>query len=205
MNPPGTSDLGLDLGINNLPYLMPIHPALVHFTIGLFIIGVFFDVAGAFYSVRKRLGLTLPIGRGSLFDIGWYNLLAATICTFFTVIFGFFELYLAQPSPDLRSSWGLNASQTLLAHGLGGTLMLTFMAGLTIWRGFQRYRWRRGLDRQVQWSYLLAAVAAVGFLFVQGKLGGQLSEDFGIHNTTVNLLRLPDRGASEICKVRGTC
>lgn len=198
-------DLGIQLGINGLPYPFPIHPLLVHFTIGLFMIAVFFDGAGAFYSVRKRIGFDLPIGRGSLFDIGWYNLLAAAVCTFFTVAFGFFEIFLANPSPNLRSSWGLNASQTMLLHGTGGTIMLAVIVGLAVWRGFQRYRWRRDLERQVQWSYLLAAITAVGLIYVQGKLGGQLGEDFGLHNTTVNILRAPDRGASQLCKVRLTC
>ncbi len=34
------------LGPNGLPYALPIHPNLVHFTIGLFVIAIAFDVAG---------------------------------------------------------------------------------------------------------------------------------------------------------------
>ena len=43
------SDISDKLGPNDLPYKIPIHPNLVHLTIGLFAIGIAFDIAGAFY------------------------------------------------------------------------------------------------------------------------------------------------------------
>ena len=36
----------LNLGANGLPYPIPIHPNLVHLTLGLFIIGIAFDIVG---------------------------------------------------------------------------------------------------------------------------------------------------------------
>ncbi|AGY58913.1 DUF2231 domain-containing protein [Gloeobacter kilaueensis] len=189
MNPTAAGDLGLGLGVNQLPYLVPLHPTFVHLTIGLFIIAVFFDVAGAFYSFRKRLGLTLPIGRMSLFDAGWWNLVAAAVISFVTVGFGLFELLLAPVPVGTRSPWGLTAAQTMFYHGIGGILMLTLIVALAVWRGFQRYRWRRGAERQVQWSYVLASVVAVGLMYLQGELGAQMANDFGIHNTTVQQLK----------------
>ena len=39
--------LGDWLGPNDLPYSLPIHPNLVHFTICLFVIAIAFDVVGA--------------------------------------------------------------------------------------------------------------------------------------------------------------
>ena len=41
--------LNANLGPNGLPYSIPIHPNLVHLTLGLFIIAVIFDMLGAMY------------------------------------------------------------------------------------------------------------------------------------------------------------
>ena len=48
------SDISDKLGPNDLPYKIPIHPNLVHLTIGLFAIGIAFDIAGAFYPLKKE-------------------------------------------------------------------------------------------------------------------------------------------------------
>ena len=40
-------EIASSLGPNDLPYALPVHPNLVHFTIGLFAIAIAFDVAGA--------------------------------------------------------------------------------------------------------------------------------------------------------------
>jgi len=79
------------LGANGLPYPLPIHPNLVHLTIGLFVIAIAFDVVGALYPLEKRVFrfLALPITRGGFHDVGWYNLLACCLITFFTVAVGF--------------------------------------------------------------------------------------------------------------------
>ena len=39
------SDISDKLGPNDLPYKIPIHPNLVHLTIGLFAIGIAFDLS----------------------------------------------------------------------------------------------------------------------------------------------------------------
>ena len=41
------NDIADSLGPNDLPYAIPVHPNLVHLTIGLFAIGIAFDFAGA--------------------------------------------------------------------------------------------------------------------------------------------------------------
>ena len=46
-----------DLGANGLPYALPIHPNLVHLTIGLFVIAIAFDLVGALYPLEKRVFL----------------------------------------------------------------------------------------------------------------------------------------------------
>ena len=81
------NDIADSLGANDLPYAIPIHPNLVHLTIGLFAIGVAFDIAGALYPLEKRIFrfLALPVTRSGFHDVGWYNLLACSVITFFTV------------------------------------------------------------------------------------------------------------------------
>jgi uncharacterized membrane protein len=181
---------GLNLGANQLPYSVPIHPQFVHVTLGLFIIAILFDIAGTLFPLEKPIfkifGLTAL--RSGFFTVGWYNLFAAAVITFFTVAAGFFELFLATPPPG-TSAWGLNSSTTMLVHGVLGVLILAAIVGMTLWRGLQRYRWRSSARREVQWSYLLVGIAMLGILFIHGTLGAQLGDEFGIHNTAANLVR----------------
>jgi uncharacterized membrane protein len=182
--------IGLQVGSNGLPYHQPIHPNLVHLTLGLFIIAILFDWAGTLFPLGKPVlrFLSLPTLRSSFYDVGWYNLVAAAGITFFTVAVGLFELLLADPLPNQTSAWGLDAGSTMLLHGVGGVILLGIIVGLTIWRGWQRYQ-RHQRIRQVQWSYLALGAIMLGVLFIHGTLGAQLGEDFGVHNTAVLLLR----------------
>jgi uncharacterized membrane protein len=169
---------------------VPIHPNLVHFTIGLFVIAIAFDVAGAIYPIEKRLFrfLALPVTRAGFHDVGWYNLLACAIVSFFTVAAGFYEMLLAVPLPGMTSSIGLRSMETMLWHGVGGVALLLAIVALTIWRGFQRFRWRREMGRQVQWSYLLVGLLMFAALGVHGTLGAELAAEFGVHITADQLL-----------------
>lgn len=191
MNEQLIEQLGLNLGANDLPYEFPIHPILVHFTLGLFIIAVIFDWAGTLFTLEKPIlkFLGLRATPANFYDVGWYNLVAATIVTFFTVPAGFFEIMLAQPPVDLKSSWGLSPGITMLLHGMGGVFLLAAIAAMTVWRGWQRYRWRKSKVRQVQWSYLLVGVFMLAILYVHGTLGAQMGDQFAIHNTAAGLLR----------------
>ncbi len=185
------NQFGIQLNANGLPYPVPIHPNLVHLTLGLFIIAVLFDIAGTLFPLEKPIlkVLSIPTLRGSFYDVGWYNLVAAIAITFFTVTAGFFELLLANPPTNVKSDWGLGAGTTMLLHGVGGVLLLATMVGMGVWRGFQRYRWRQEKPRQVQWSYLAVGVFMLGLLYLHGTLGAHLGGDFGIHNAAANLLR----------------
>ncbi|MBC1239387.1 DUF2231 domain-containing protein [Nostoc sp. 2RC] len=191
MNSQLIEQLRLRLGANGLPYEIPIHPQLVHLTLGLFIIAILFDIAGAFFHLGRPIFkfLGLPAIRSGFFDVGWYNLIAAAVVTFFTVAFGFFELLLANPPVNQKSDWGLSPGWTMLLHGLGGVLLLGIFVGMTVWRGFQRDRWRKNASRQVQWSYLLVGIVMLGILYVHGTLGAQLGEEFGIHVTAAKLIQ----------------
>ena len=190
---------GIKVGANDLPYSIPIHPQLVHLTLGLVIIAIAFDIAGTLFPLGKPIFkfLALPAIRSSFYEVGWYNLLAAAIVTFFTVAAGFFELMLAKPPTNQISDWGLSANLTMLIHGLGGILLLTTICGMTVWRGFQHYRSRnvpsgvshKNTSREVQWSYLLIGIVLLGVLYIHGTLGAQLGDEFGIHNTAAHLLQ----------------
>ncbi|MBE9169578.1 DUF2231 domain-containing protein [Pleurocapsales cyanobacterium LEGE 06147] len=191
MNEQLINQLGLNLGANGLPYEFPIHPILVHFTLGLFIIAIIFDWAGTLYPLEKPIlkFLDLRAIRTGFYDVGWYNLVAAAVVTFFTVAAGFFEIMLAQPSVTEKSIWGLGAGTTMILHGIGGILLLTAIAAMTFWRGWQRYRWRKNKVRQVQWGYLLCGLLMFAILFVHGTLGAQMGDEFAIHNTAAGLLQ----------------
>lgn len=178
------------LGPNGLPYALPIHPNLVHFTIGLFVIAITFDLVGALYPLEKRLFrfLQLPVTRAGLHDVGWFNLLACAAVSFFTVGAGFYEMLLARPIAGVVSSIGLGSASTMLWHGVGGVAILLVIVAMTIWRGYQRFAWRRDMGRQVQWSYLLVGLGLFVVIGVHGTLGAELAAEFGVHITADQLL-----------------
>ncbi len=180
------------LGENGLPYALPIHPNLVHLTLGLFIVAIAFDIVGVFFPLEKSIFkfLAIPATRSNFFDVGWYNMLAAAIITFFTVAAGFYEILLAKPSADVTSAWGLQAMETMLWHGVGGVILLFLIAGMAIWRGFQRFLWRKDMARQVQWGYLLAGLGIFVLMFAHGTLGAHLGGEFGVHVSADQLLQL---------------
>jgi uncharacterized membrane protein len=180
------------LGENGLPYALPIHPNLVHLTLGLFIVAIAFDIVGVFFALEKPIFkfLAIPATRSNFFDVGWYNMLGAAIITFFTVAAGFYEILLAEPLADVTSAWGLQAMETMLWHGVGGVVLLLLIAGMAIWRGFQRFVWRKDMARQVQWGYLLAGLGIFVLMFAHGTLGAHLGGEFGVHVSADRLLHL---------------
>jgi uncharacterized membrane protein len=184
------SQLAPRLGPNDLPYALPIHPNLVHFTIGLFVIAIAFDIAGALYPVEKRVFrfLALPVTREGFHDVGWYNLLACAVVSFFTVAAGFFEMLLAVPIAGVKSTIGLESMETMLWHGVGGVAILLAIVAMTIWRGYQRFVWRKDMGRQVQWLYLLVAMGMFLVIGLHGTLGAELAAEFGVHITADQLL-----------------
>ena len=184
--------LGSSWGGNGLPYPIPIHPNLVHLTLGLFIVAIGFDIVGVLFPLQKPVfkWLAIPATRANFFDVGWYNMLAAAIVTFFTVAAGFYEIMLVDPPSDVKSVWGLQAMETMLWHGVGGVLLLLLIVIMTVWRGFQRFLWRKDRGQQVQWSYLLAGLGIFALMFVHGTLGAQLAAEFGSHISADRLLRM---------------
>ena len=179
------------LGANDLPYRIPIHPNLVHFTIGLFAIGIAFDFAGAFYPLEKRIFrfLALPVTRTGFHDVGWYNVLACSVITFFTVAAGFYEMLLAVPLPgEIRTVIGQNAINTMIWHAIGGVALLLIIVVMTVWRGYQRFVWRKDFGREVTWLYLFCGATILLVMGVHGSLGAWLASEFGVHITADQLL-----------------
>ncbi|MBD2210545.1 DUF2231 domain-containing protein [Calothrix sp. FACHB-156] len=192
MNAELINQLSDQLGPNGLPYSIPLHPNLVHLTLGLFIIGITFDIVGALFPFQKWVFkfFAISVERENLFDVGWYNMVGSSVITCFTVAAGFYEMLLAQPPADVKSAWGFQAMDTMIWHGVGGVLLLTIIIGMTVWRGYQRFVTRRDEEKQVQWRYLFAGVAVMFIMYLHGTLGAQLAAEFGVHNTADSLLRL---------------
>ncbi|CEJ47120.1 DUF2231 domain-containing protein [Umezakia ovalisporum] len=192
MNSELIDQLRAQLGANGLPYSIPIHPNLVHLTLGLFIIGITFDIVGMLLPLQKRVlkFLAIPAQPANFFDVGWYNMLGSTVVTIFTVAAGFYEMLLATPPADVKSAWGMQAMETMLWHGVGGVLLFGLIVGLTMWRGWQRFVWSKYPDQQVQWGYLATGMAVILLMYFHGTLGAQMAAEFGIHNTADSLLRL---------------
>ena len=184
------SEIKSSLGPNDLPYNIPIHPNLVHLTIGLFAIAIAFDFAGALYPFEKRIlrFLAFPVTRVGFHDVGWYNILAASFITFFTVATGFFEMLLAVPIGGVKSIIGQDAITTMLWHGVGGVLILFILITMTIWRGYQRFVFRKDFGRQVSWAYLFSGAIILLIMGLHGSLGAWLASDFGVHITADQLL-----------------
>ena len=49
---------------------------------------------------------------------------------------------------------------------------------MTIWRGYQRFVWRKDLGRQVSWLYLLCGIGMLLVMGLHGSLGAWLASDF---------------------------
>lgn len=165
---------------------------MVHFTLGLFIIALIFDFAGTLFPLERPIlkAFAIPASRRSFYDVGWYNAVAGVVVTFFTVLAGFFEILLAQPPTEQLSDWGLGAGTTMLLHGVGGVLLLLFMVAMTVWRGYQRFVWRKDREIQVSAAYLVAALVLMIYMTLHGTLGAQLGAEFGVHNTAAHILRM---------------
>ena len=94
----------------------------------------------------------------------------------------------AVPLPGVISTFGLEGFVSMLWHGVGGVLLLALIVLMTIWRGYQRFLWRKDLGRQVQWIYLFSGVLMMGLIGIHGTVGAQLAAEFGVHITADQLL-----------------
>src|SRR5579871_477572 len=126
------------------------HPVIVHLPIGVFIIGLLFDVLAL---LRKDRNLTLA---------GYYNLTAAAITSLLAVATGLLAWWFA---------FGHSALQgTLLYHLILG-LVTSGLIWLLWWMRFRSSDKGAPLSR----AYMVIAVIAFMVISITGHLGGTLS------------------------------
>lgn len=127
-----------------------IHPTVVHFAIGLFVISVFFDLLGKLLKLQ------------SFHQAGWLNLVIGAIAAMISVAFGMVaELHL-KPS--------LIAHTTLDLHKILAFSTLAVISILLVWRVGLRgsFPARGGL------LYLLLSGIGVGLIGGTGYYGGEM-------------------------------
>ncbi|MBD2091576.1 DUF2231 domain-containing protein [Microcoleus sp. FACHB-1515] len=149
------------LNEHNLPYPDTIHPIVVHFVIAMVLFAVCCDVVG-FFTKNTRL-----------YEVGWWNLVFATISIFIAVIFGQLEAGLAEPYRASISTLNLH---TILGWSLSGIL-----AGVTGWRYVIRSKPRL----QLPIPYLAFSILLLVLVVVQTYLGDLLVWVYGLHTVPV--------------------
>lgn len=127
-----------------------IHPTIVHFAIGLFVISVLFDMIGVMF---KHSGFHLA---------AWLNLIAGTVAIALSVAFGMVAELKLKPS--------LIAHTTLDMHKILAFSTLSFALLLLVWRTGLRGRFpaKGGL------LYLLLSGVGVTLITGAGYYGGEM-------------------------------
>ena len=134
-----------------------LHPTLVHFSIGLLLAGLLFDVLGLFRTSEK------------LIFAGFWNTLLGAIGALAAVGTGF----LAEARLGPHSSIG---NALLSFHKLFGIAVAVVAAGLAVSRiGMRGY-----IRPRARTLYLAAALFAAGLVSIAGGLGGTLVYWYGI-------------------------
>ena len=118
-------------------------------------------------------------GHPQFFPRPWYNLVACSGISFFTVAAGFYEML------GIRSS---RPDRHRQCSGMPSVASRLVIVAMTIWRGYQRFVWRKDLGRQVSWLYLLCGIGMLLVMGLHGSLGAWLASDFGVHITADQLL-----------------
>ncbi len=129
------------------------HPVLVHFPIALFMIGLLFDIL----AIRQKKPL--------LIQVGYYNLLVATISTLPTLLSGLGAWQWAYG--------GVPLTGYLLLHLCLG--IVTSLLLFTLWK--MRAKKRDDLYQGINGTYFLLATIALILIMVTGHLGGFLIFD----------------------------
>ncbi len=149
------------LNDHNLPYPDTIHPIVVHFVIAMVLFAVICDLVG--YLTKNT----------RLFEVGWWNMVFATVSIFIAIIFGQIEAGLAEPYPAAVSDLNLH---TLIGWSLSGII-----AALTGWRYIIRIRTPERLP--IPYLGLNALLTAV--VLFQVYLGDKLVWVYGLHSEPV--------------------
>lgn len=137
----------------DLTYL---HPIVVHFTIGLFVLSVLFDILGAITKKEK-------------FKIaGWLNLLFAGAAGIVTVIAG---LIAESRVPHVEA-----AHEIMETHETLGFITLGSILLLLVWRLFLKGK----LPQKALALYLFIGIAGLGVMFTGAYYGGEMVYTYGV-------------------------
>ncbi|MEL6470891.1 MAG: DUF2231 domain-containing protein [Cyanobacteria bacterium J06614_10] len=149
------------LNNHNLPYPDTIHPIVVHFVIAMVLFGVVCD-AIAYFTKNTRL-----------YEVGWWNMVFATISIFIAIIFGQVEAGLATPYAA--------AAGDLNLHTLLGWSLSAILAGITGWR----YIIRLNSPESLPDAYLGVNAVLTAIVLFQVYLGDKLVWVYGLHTEAV--------------------
>ncbi|WP_299485663.1 DUF2231 domain-containing protein [Acaryochloris sp. IP29b_bin.137] len=154
-------DLLPPLNSHNLPYPDTLHPIVVHFVIAMVLFAVLCDGVG-YFTRNSRL-----------YEVGWWNLMFATISVFIAVIFGQIEAGLAMPYAAATRDLSLH---TLIGWALSGLLAL-----ITGWR----YTIRLRAPEVLPLPYIGGNVILTFIVLFQIYLGDKLVWVYGLHTEAV--------------------
>ena len=150
-----------ELNNHNLPYPDTIHPIVVHFVIAMVLFAVICDAIG--YLTKNT----------RLYEVGWWNMVFATVSIFVAIIFGQLEAGLATPYAA--------AAGDLNLHTLIGWSLSAVLAVITGWRYIIRLKSPESLPT----TYLgFNALLTILVLF-QTYLGDKLVWVYGLHTEAV--------------------
>ncbi|MEM6253025.1 MAG: DUF2231 domain-containing protein [Cyanobacteria bacterium P01_D01_bin.156] len=149
------------LNSHNLPYPDTIHPIVVHFVIAMVLFAVVCDGI-AYFTKNARLQ-----------EVGWWNMVFATVSIFIAIIFGQLEAGLAKPYASAVADLNLH---TLIGWSLSGVL-----AVITGWRYILRLQGTAQLP-----TLYLGMNAVLAFIVIfQTYLGDKLVWIYGLHTEAV--------------------
>ena len=149
------------LNNHNLPYPDTIHPIVVHFVIAMVLFGVVCD-AIAYFTKNTRL-----------YEVGWWNMVFATVSIFIAIMFGQVEAGLATPYAA--------AAGDLNLHTLIGLSLSAILAVITGWRYIIRITSPGSLPA----AYLGMNVALTALVIFHTYLGDKLVWVYGLHTEAV--------------------
>ena len=149
------------LNDHNLPYPDTIHPIVVHFVIAMVLFGVCCDAIGYFAKNAR------------LYEVGWWNMVFATVSIFVAIVFGQVEAGLATPYAAAASDLNL--------HTLLGWSLSAILAAITGWRYIIRLQTPESLPT----AYLGIDAALTLIIMFQIYLGDKLVWVYGLHSEPV--------------------
>ena len=149
-----------------MPFILPLHPRLVHFPIALLITGSLIGLAYLLLQVvRSRPSWRRP----ALVTSAWGSILLGWLMLFPAVLSGLIDQNSAPRQPEVARLLNLH-----VAAGFG--LIVVF--GLLL---YERLRSPAALDDpQKRWRLLLLFLAGLALVVVEGSVGGQLVYGYGV-------------------------